>query len=202
MNIFVALVTVSLVFFYWHRFRHVARWTRPAGQMLVDEELRLAQLRLPAGWRPARDLNEGAGLQAINPLHGRHVIVISEGLEDYALGVTVAEHAKVTLALLVRGIHVTSISEPEHRTIEGQAAVQYEIEGLHDNTWVKYLHTTIAGRRAFHQVIAWATQSRYDRSVFEKVLAGFSEQPGPDAIRRPPPDGITRSTVPVSTRVH
>lgn len=202
MDIFVALVTVSFLILYRNRLRHVAKWVHPAGQVLLDEELCLAQLRLPAGWRPARDLNEGAALQAVNPLYGRHVIVISEALEDYALGVTVEEHAKVTLALLVRGVHVTSIGEPEHRTIAGCAAVQYEIEGLHDNTWVKYLHTTIAGRRAFHQVIAWATQSRYDRDVFQKVLEGFSEQPGPEAVRRAPPDGLTRLTIPVSTRVH
>lgn len=202
MDIFVALVTVSFVVLYRNRFRHVARWTRPAEQLLRDDELRLAQLKLPAGWRPARDLNEGAALQAVNPLYGRHVIVISEALEDYALGVSVHEHARVTLALLVRGVEVTSISEPEHRTIAGYAAVQYEVEGLHDNTWVKYLHTTIGGRRAFHQVIAWATQSRYDRQVFQTMLEGFSEQPGPEPIRRPPPHGLTRVMVPVSTRVH
>ena len=202
MDIIVLLITVSLLFAYRERLRYVARWGTPAGRTLVDEELRLAQLRLPAGWRAARDLNEGAGLQAINPLHGRHVIVISECLEDYALGVTVDEHAKITLDLLLRGIRVTAITEPQHRVIDGSNSVQYEIEGFHDNTWVKYLHTTIAGRRAFHQVIAWATQSRYSREAFESVLEGFSEQPGPDPIRRPAPPGFARLTPPVSTRVH
>jgi dihydrofolate reductase len=202
MDIIVLLITVSLLFAYRERLRYVARWGPPAGRTLVDEELQLAQLRLPAGWRPARDLNEGAGLQAIHPLHGRHVIVISECLDDYALGVTVDEHAKITLDLLLRGIQVTTISEPDRRVIGGNDVVQYEIEGFHDNTWVKYLHTTISGRRAFHQVIAWATQSRYNREAFESVLEGFSEQPGPDPIRRPGPAGFAGLTPPVSTRVH
>ena len=180
----------------------LAQRARPTGGILVDQELRLAQLRLPSGWRAARDLNEGAALQAMDPLHGRHAIVISEALEDYALGVTVDEHARTTLGLLVRGIHITSVSEPQHRTIGGADAVQYEIEGFHDNTWVKYLHTTIAGRRAFHQVIAWSTQSRYDRAIFDAVLTGFSELPGPDAVRRPAPPGVMVLTPPVSTRVH
>jgi hypothetical protein len=29
----------------------------------------------------------------------------------------------------------------------------------------------------FHQVLAWATYSRYDRDSFERVLSGFSELP-------------------------
>ena len=53
----------------------------------------------------------------------------------------------------------------------------YEIEGFFQQTRIKYLHTTIAGRRAFHQVLAWATHSRYDRESFERVLNGFSELP-------------------------
>lgn len=202
MDIIVALITVSFIFAYRERLRHVSRWVRPSGRTLVDDELRLAQLRLPAGWRAARDLNEGAGLQAINPLHGRHVIVISECLEDYAPGVTVDQHARITLDLLVRGIQVSRISDAHHRLIGGYDSVQYEIEGFHDNTWVKYLHTTIAGRRAFHQVIAWATQSRYNREVFEAVLEGFSEQPGPDPIRRPAPAAVPGLTPPASTRIH
>ena len=203
MTILVAAITVSCLALAWERFWRVARWSRPTGQMIVDDELRLAQLRLPAGWRQARDLNEGASLQAINPLHGRHLIVISEALDDYAAGVTVHEHARVTLDLLTRGIHVTTISQPQHRVIGGWDAVQFEIEGFHDNSWVKYLHTTINGRRAFHQVIAWSTQSRYERKVFEDLLEGFGELPGPDPVRRAAPAGFEDEPATfLSTRVH
>jgi hypothetical protein len=203
MHIIVALITVSFAVLYRQRLRYIARWRRPAGQTLVDHELRLARLQLPAGWRAARDLNEGASLQAIDPLHGRHLIVISEALEDYALEVTVHEHARITLDLLTRGIKVKNVSGPQHRAIGGRDTVQYEIEGFHDNTWVKYLHTTIAGRRAFHQIIGWATQSRYNRDVFETVLEGFGELPGPDPIRWPAPAGIAEDLLPsVSSRIH
>lgn len=201
MHIIVALITVSLLAAR-RRLSGVVRWVRTAGPTLTDGDLRLARLRLPDGWRQARDLNEGAGVQAVDPLHGRHVIVISESLEDYAAGVTVDDHATITLGLLVRGIHVVQIGDPRHTTVAGHDAVQYEIEGFHDNTWVKYLHTTIAGRRAFHQVIGWATQSRYDRRVFDEVLEGFHEEPGPEPVRRPPPRGASVLTPPVSTRIH
>ena len=49
--------------------------------------------------------------------------------------------------------------------IGGYDALQYQIEGFYQQTRIKYLHTTIAGRRAFHQVLAWATYSRYDRGA-------------------------------------
>jgi len=199
MSILVVALTVSFIFLYRDRLRHVSWWQRPSGGALVDQELGLAQLQLPAGWRPAHDLNEGACIQAISPVHGRHVIVISESLEDYAIGVTLHEHAEVTRNLLTRGVRVTKVIGPETRTVAGCEAVQFEIEGFHDNTWLKYLHTTVAGRRAFHQVIAWATQSRYQRAVFDALLDGFTELPGPDPIRRPPP-GIEPKQL--STRVH
>jgi hypothetical protein len=198
----VALITVSLAVLSRERLRHVARWRRGAGPLLIDQELRLARLQLPPGWRPAHDLNEGATLQAINPAHGRHVIVISESLEDYPPDVTVHEHARITVDLLIRGIKVVHISGPHHRSFDGHAGVQYEIEGFHENTWVKYLHTTISGRRAFHQIIGWATQSRYSRDAFDALLDGFQEEAGPDPVRRAPPDGFAAAMRPTSSRVH
>jgi hypothetical protein len=199
MAILVVALTVSFIFFYRDRLRYMTWRQRPAGGVLVDQELGLARLQLPAGWRPAHDLNEGACIQAMHPLHGRHVIVISESLEDYALGVTLQEHAEVTRNLLTRGIRVVNVTGPELRTVAGCQAIQFEIEGFHDNTWLKYLHTTVAGTRAFHQVIAWATQSRYQRAAFDAMLDGFAEVPGPDPIRRPPP-GIQPKQL--STRIH
>jgi hypothetical protein len=61
-----------------------------------------------------------------------------------------------------------------------------------------YLHTTVAGRRAFHQVLAWATRSWFDRPTFERLLDGFAEQAGPDP--RPQPVQSTPIEVPVSSR--
>jgi hypothetical protein len=205
MAILVVAVTVSFIILYKDRLRFVARWRRPAGQVLVDDELGLARLHLPAGWRAAHGLNEGAGLQAIHPLRGRHVIVISESLEDYALGVTVHEHAEITRNLLTRGIRVMKITGPQVRAVAGGQAVQYEIEGFHDNTWLRYLHTTVAGRRAFHQIIGWSTESQYERAVFEAMLDGFEELPGPDPVRRPPPhdlSGDSRRPRQPAARVH
>ena len=58
---------------------------------LVDQSLGLARLELPDGWRQAEDLNDNASIEAINSLHGRHVIVISDAIEDFVPEMTVYE---------------------------------------------------------------------------------------------------------------
>ena len=144
-------------------------------RVLVDQSLGLARLELPEGWRQAQDLNETASIEAIQSFHGRHVIVISDSVDDFVPEMTVYEHSANTRNELTASIQLISCTGPERRTVGGFDALQYEIEGFFQQTRIKYLHTTIAGRRAFHQVLAWATHSRYDRQSFEKLLNGFSE---------------------------
>ena len=172
-----------------------------SGDVLVDRVLGLARLELPDGWRGARDLNEAASIEAMNAQLGRHVIVISDSIEDFVPEMTMYEHSINTRAELTNSIRVTACSGPERRTIGGFESVQYEIEGFFQHTRVKYLHTTIAGRRAFHQVLAWATYSRYDRAVFDGLLDGFTELPDIDAaarvVAKREPDAI-HHVVPVS----
>ena len=152
--------------------------TRQAGaRVLIDQSLGLARLELPDGWRQAQDLNESASIEAVHSLLGRHVIVISDAIEDFVPEMTVYEHSVNTRAELTGSIRLISCTGPERRTVGGFPALQYEIEGFFQQTRIKYLHTTVAGPRAFHQVLAWATQSRYDRETFERLLNGFSEMP-------------------------
>ena len=154
--------------------RLVPRRRLPEG-VLLDRVLGLARLELPLGWRAASDLNEAASIEAMNAQHGRHVIIISDAVEDFVPEMTLYEHSLNTRAELTNSIRVTACSGPERRTVAGFESVQYEIEGFFHNTRVKYLHTTVAGRRAFHQILAWSTVSRYDRNVFDGLLTGFTE---------------------------
>lgn len=172
---------------YWHHLRAVASWFRPVGGVLTDRAFGLCRLRLPPGWRPARQLNEEAGLEATHPLLGRHVIIISESLADFAAGMTIDEHAARTLKQLTGSIQVLAVTGPDRRRVGGFEALQFEVEGFYEGACFRYLHSTIAGRRAFHQVIAWATCSRYDRASLERLLDGFAEPRGPIPSPRTPP---------------
>ncbi len=166
---------------------------------LVDQSLGLARLELPEGWRPAQDLNETASIEAVNKLHGRHVIVISDAIEDFVPEMTVYEHSVNTRSELTGSIQLISCTGPERRVVGGFDALQYQIEGYFQQTRIKYLHTTIAGRRAFHQVLAWATYSRYDRASFDGLLNGFTELPDVStAVRTAPPTTEPLHVMPAS----
>jgi hypothetical protein len=180
MDTIVLLITVSagaLVLRYKERLRDLVPRRAGSASVMVDQVLGLARLELPKGWRAARDLNETASIEAMHALFGRHVIVISDAIEDFVPEMTIYEHSNNTRAELTNSIKLISCSGPERRIVGGFDAVQYEIEGFYQQTRIKYLHTTVAGRRAFHQVLGWATHSRYDRQTFENVLNGFSELP-------------------------
>jgi hypothetical protein len=168
-----------------------------SGSVLIDRVLGLARLELPDGWRAARDLNESASIEAMHAVFGRHVIIISDAVEDFGPEMTLYEHSVNTRAELTNSIRVTACHGPERRTIAGFESVQYEIEGFFHHTRVKYLHTTIAGRRAYHQVLAWATFSRYDRAAFDGLLDGFTELPDVETAAREVED-TPHHVVPVS----
>ena len=152
--------------------------------VLRDAAWGLSELRLPSGWRAAQTLNDGAGIEAIDPLRGRYAIVISEWREDFDASLTLEEYSQSTRADLTSDVVLVSASGPEARRVGGHQAIQFEIDGVHEQTAVKYLHTVVLGRRAFHQVIAWAPRKRYSRPVFDRLLDGFTETPGEDAQPR------------------
>jgi hypothetical protein len=201
MDTIVLLITISagaLAVRYKEQLRRFVPKRRLGSKVLIDRTLGLARLELPEGWRPARDLNETASIEAMHPPLGRHVIVISDSVEDFVPEMTMYEHSENTRTELTSSIRIISCSGPERRTIAGFESLQYEIEGFFQQTRVKYLHTTIAGNRAFHQVLAWATHSRYDRGAFEALLNGFTELPDPRSAARDVPAPAQLHVVPTS----
>src|SRR4051794_16668237 len=114
MDTIVRLITNSagaLLARYKERLWHLTpRPEPPAAQVLVDQALGLAQLALPDGWRPARDLNEAASIEAVHSFFGRHVIVISDAIEDFVPEMTVYEHSVNTRAELTNSIKLISCS--------------------------------------------------------------------------------------------
>jgi hypothetical protein len=191
------LVTAGLIAL-WPNLRRTAAARRPAGGVLRDSVLGLAQLRLPPGWRPATELNEGAPLQALDPLRSRYLLVLSESRADFAATVDLHEHSARTREMLGKSVTVLSVRGPQEREVGGFKAVQYELDATCDATFLTYLHTTVLGRRAFHQILGWATRSRYDRQTFERLLDAFEELDGPDPLPPPAPADLTLSMTPLS----
>lgn len=195
------LVTVFVI--AWLTASYPEVWRAPKilrrrGAVLGDSELGLAQVSLPPGWIPATDLNDGSWLQALDPLRNRYLIVISESREDFDPGMDAQEHSSRTRAALAASVRLLAVRGPEERQVGGFRAVQYELDALTDRTLLTYLHITVEGHRAFHQVLTWAIRSWFDRPTFERLLDGFVEQPGPDP--RPQPVQDASVEVPVTSR--
>jgi len=169
--------------------RYGRSMTRPSS--IADEAFGLSALSLPAGWRAAKNLNEQAGIQALDPLRGRYVIVISEFKSDSPT-LTLEEHARLTMSTLVASKRLLAVRGPWHRLVGGHEALQYEIDALAQNFLVTYLHTTVAGERGLHQILGWATSHRYSRAGLDRILDGFSELPSAAPVAAPlpttPPD--------------
>ena len=141
MDTIVFLITLSagaLAVHYKERLRHFVPGRQADPRALVDQSLGLARLELPEGWRQAQDLNETASIEAINSLHGRHVIVISDAIEDFVPEMTVYEHSVNTRSELTGSIQLISCTGPERRMVGGFDALQYEIEGFFQQTRIKY----------------------------------------------------------------
>jgi hypothetical protein len=183
MSILIPLITIfagACLIALWPNFRRASAAMRPGGGVLKDVDLGYAQLTLPRGWRQASGLNEASPLQAVDPIQGRYVLVLSESRADFESSVDLYEHSTRTRDILGQSVRLLAIRGPQERSVGGYRAVQYELDATYDSTFLTYLHTTIEGRRAFHQVLGWATYSRYDRNTFERLLDDFVELPGPD----------------------
>lgn len=205
MELLVPVITVSVGVFLIRRYsavRAVSGYRKPVASVLRDTELGYAQITLLPRWRCADALNDQAGLQATDPLRQRFVVVISESREDFESSVDLSDHAARTLTQLSDSLRVIAINGPREIEVGGFKALQFEVEGFHNGIRLVYLHTTIEGRRAFHQVLAWAPRSRFDRQVFERLLAGFEELPGPDARIPAPPAVIIEAQTNSRYAVH
>jgi hypothetical protein len=93
--------------------------------------------------------------------------------------VDVAEYSARTIGTLTDGFRVLACSDAEERRVGAFSARQVELEAICDGTLITYVHSTIKGTRAVHQVIGWATRSKYSRPVFDSLVEGFVELPGP-----------------------
>ena len=199
MELLIPLITlyVGLLLFRPLRTRErtVGPRHKPSGRTLGDGELGLAAIKLPARWRAAASLNDQAAIQATDPFRQRFAVVISEPREDFDVTVDLSDHAGRTLTQLADSLRLVAINGPSERTVQGCRALQFEVEGYHQGVRLVYLHTTIEGRRAFHQVLAWSTRSSYDRKVFDEVVDGFEELPGPEVPLAPVPPLVIEAQV-------
>jgi len=161
---------------------------RSTGGTLTDGDVGLAQIYLLRGWkRVALSGGPDAAIQAADRLRRRFVVVHSDSREDFVSYMDLSTFGTIAFARLTAAGQVLEIYGPAPRMVSGFAAEHREMVLALDRVLIKYHHTVIAGDRALHQVIAWSTPSAYDPKLFDRVLGGFRERPGPLPIVRDTP---------------
>lgn len=141
----------------------------------------ICQLEIPEGWSERSDLNDEADIQVASIKEELYVIVLSEYKEDYDDGFTVSDHSERTLEYLMEGVEDAEIvSGPVNIEVNGRPSVQYEIKGVVDGIKAVYLHITVDGEIAFHQVVAWTLSSGYDKNkpILQSVVNTLAEGSG------------------------
>ncbi|PIE32473.1 hypothetical protein CSA56_15385 [candidate division KSB3 bacterium] len=135
-------------------------------------------LKKPRGWVMESDLNNEADIQIANAKNEGYLVVMSELKVDFENFITYRMHSNLTRKFLRDSVlNYREVSGPTEILIGSMKGVQYEITGSVDGLNMKYLHTTLEGRKYFHQISAWSLISKYDsnKPAFDKILESFYE---------------------------
>lgn len=135
------------------------------------------QVRLPRGWQmaPSGELHADADLYAYNPDRKMFLLVLGESstsVNHFSLEDNAREYRK----LLSNGFENLGQEEPTGLTELGNnPATQYLVRGQVSGQPVAYLHTTVAGRDRFYQVVSWTSEALYNenRDEMQSVIASF-----------------------------
>jgi transcription initiation factor TFIIIB Brf1 subunit/transcription initiation factor TFIIB len=170
----VARIVIALIFF---TIAGIVGYCTTREQVVRSDngDLRLTK---PRGWRVDNELNDVADIQISNETKESYLIVMSEFKSDFEESMTYEDHSALTREFMKEGlVNYREVNGPTLVEFNMMKGVQYEITGSVDGIKITYLHTTLAGMRYFHQLIAWSLPSTYEenRPVFDKILQSFYE---------------------------
>lgn len=137
------------------------------------------QVRLPRDWQvaPSGALNQNAELYAYNPKKQIYLVVVGENNSSLSYN-SLQDNSRAYRQLLSSRLGGTIQEEPTELTTLGPyPAEQHLVRGSVDGTPVAYLHTTVAAKDKYYQVVTWTTEQLYNenRTEMQTVTASFGE---------------------------
>jgi rubredoxin/bifunctional DNA-binding transcriptional regulator/antitoxin component of YhaV-PrlF toxin-antitoxin module len=120
------------------------------------------QITIPAGWKEARNLNPRAALQAAKSLDDLYIFVIARSRKDFKMALD--RFTDLTRSDYAGVVTSPQFTRPDSTTVNGQAAMQYEVRGIVNGTKVAYLNTTIMTEKNLYQVVAYTLDSKFDKN--------------------------------------
>ena len=105
------------------------------------------------------------------------IMIITETKEELRM-IRLSQFAELVTNRIISNLsEVVSVSDPIQTTLSGHAAIQYEIQGAIDGDGVVYLHTSVEGKRHYHQVIGFTLreQKLSDKVQLQQIVKSFKE---------------------------
>jgi hypothetical protein len=151
-----------------------------AGPVVLRATDDSSQIKLPAGWKAQKDLNKTAKIQAGDTTRQEFLVVLTEGKQTLTPGIDFRDHARAAVVAFQKKIEAArETGTPKDMIINSMLALRHEFTGIagENRVPIYYLHTTVEGVNAFHQLIAWTLLSRIreNRQDLEDVIQSFED---------------------------
>lgn len=133
------------------------------------------QLNIPLDWEYV-ELNEEAEVQVGNETEETYLILLTESKEDF-FGWNLDKHSRITLGNLLASIDFPEIKGPVYYEINGDKAIQFEIQGSTSGLNICYVHTTVETKKNFNQILAWSLKSKYKEKepILKHIVNSFKD---------------------------
>lgn len=147
----------------------------PKNRVIFDSDS-LCQITIPDHWTILTNLHEDATIQVGNLRKEEYLILLTDLRLDFQGSLD--EHVEITIGNMINNIEDATTSGPQQLFINGNRAIRHQLEGTVDRIKIIYYQTTIAGRFAYYQILAWTLPSKAAKAsaVFEEVVSTFRER--------------------------
>lgn len=135
------------------------------------------EITIPAYMTFEQELSPAADIQASRGLQEEYMMVLREGKDVFTDNFTLTDYYNAINDNMSKTISNTTQTEPKEIEVNGQPAIQYELNGEIDKIKISYLITLVETDGNFTQLLFWTLQNRMDekRDMFIKAASTFKE---------------------------
>jgi hypothetical protein len=135
------------------------------------------QITIPAYMSYELELSPAADIQASRSLQEEYVMVLHEGKDTFADNFTLTDYYEAINGSMSKSLMNTTQTEPKEIQVNGQQAIQFELNGEIDKIKISYLITLVETDGNFTQLLFWTLQNKMDekRDMFINATSTFKE---------------------------
>ena len=150
-----------------------------AGTTTLTSADKKMEITLPAYMTTEMELSPNADIQASRALQEEYMMILREGKDTFADGYTLDDYYEAVINNMSETLTNSSQPTPKKIQVNGQPAVQFELNGEIDKIKISYLVTVVETDGNFTQLLFWTLQSQMDakRDMFLQATDTFKELP-------------------------